>query len=280
MSILILGGGGMLGRSLAEGALARELDFESLAHSDLDVTDTEAVEAVFEDFEPRWVINAAAYTNVDGCETETERAFEVNGHAVGRLARAAEKRGMRLVQISSDYVFDGTADVPYLEGASTAPISAYGESKLLGEREALTASGALVVRTSWLFGPGGRNFVDTMARLGRERDELRVVDDQRGAPTFTPHLANAVFDLISVDASGIVHYRDDEPATWFDLASAVVEVWGLEARVVPVTTAEFPRPAARPAYSVLDVGRFQELAKRPVERWYEGLATYRRLEAA
>jgi dTDP-4-dehydrorhamnose reductase len=207
---------------------------------------------------------------------------------VGRLAAAAGRSGARLVQVSSDYVFGGDArdsegtgerrQQPYREDDPVGPRSAYGESKRLGEERALAYDGSLVVRTSWLFGPGGPNFVTAIAgQIDRGAQPLRVVADQLGAPTYTPFLARALLDLAALPAAGIVHYRNREPVSWYSFASEIARWWpgprGLVG-VVPVTTAEYPRPAPRPAYSVLSVERCEALLGRGVESWEWGLAEY------
>jgi dTDP-4-dehydrorhamnose reductase len=186
--------------------------------------------------------------------------------------------GARLVHVSTDYVFDGTAREPYKETAPTGPLSVYGKSKLEGERRALEYDRALVVRTSWLFGPGGPNFVATMVGLIEAgKVPLRVVDDQVGCPTYAPFLASALLDLSQGGArlgtTGIVHYRNREPVSWYAFATEIARQWaGGRVEVSPVTTAEFPRPAPRPAWSVLDVARFEEITGRLVEPWVWGLA--------
>jgi dTDP-4-dehydrorhamnose reductase len=225
------------------------------------------------------VFNCAAMTAVDACESDEERALAVNAGGVANAAALARAAGARLVQVSTDYVFDGSAREPYREDAPAAPRSAYGRSKLAGEAEALAGDVALVVRTSWLFGPGGGNFVATMLRLiAAGTDPLRVVDDQVGCPTYAPYLARALWDLAELGpgrgAAGIVHYRNREPVSWCGFAREIAASWAPAVGVEPVTTADFPRPAPRPAYSVLAVERFEELAGRPVESWRAGLGEY------
>jgi len=281
---LVFGGTGMLGRAVA--ALARRRGFACLAlsHSQADVTDRERLLYWAKEFRPELVVNAAAFTQVDVAESERERAFAVNGAAVDAVAEAAASGvpgGAVLLHVSTDYVFDGTGTEPYKEDAPTAPLSVYGASKLEGEKLALQYGRALVVRTSWLFGPGGPNFVATMRRLIASGKPLRVVDDQRGAPTYTPYLAKALLDLarlVEGGLQGVLHYRNREPVTWYGFAKEIArlesETTGNPASVSPVTTAEFPRPAPRPAYSVLDVSRFEAVTGRRVEPWERGLADY------
>jgi dTDP-4-dehydrorhamnose reductase len=192
---------------------------------------------------------------------------------VANVAAATDSAGARLLHVSSDYVFDGTAREPYKEDAATAPLSAYGRSKLLGERHALAYPKGLAVRTSWLFGPGGPNFAATMASMIRQgKLPLRVVDDQVGRPTYTRFLARALVDLAALPVTGVLHYGNREPVSWYAFATEIARQLGGAVEVIPVTTAEFPRPAPRPAWSVLDVTRFEEIAGRPVEPWNRGLA--------
>ncbi len=272
MRCLVFGGTGMLGRAVVAEARSRGWDALGLSRAQADVTDRDRLLSWAGELRPEVVINCAAFTRVDDCEKETRRAFAVNGEAVEHVATAAASSGARLVHVSTDYVFDGEAREPYREDAATAPRSVYGRSKLEGERRALAYERSLVVRTSWLFGPGGPNFVATMVRLIEAgRLPLRVVNDQEGCPTYTRFLAAALLDLARAGATGIVHYRNREPVSWYAFAAEIARLWGGTAEVVPITTAEFPRPAPRPAYSVLDVSRFEKIAGRSVEPWEKGL---------
>jgi dTDP-4-dehydrorhamnose reductase len=279
MRTLILGGTGMLGRAVLAAARRRGWPALALSRQQADVADEARLRYWMDSFHPEVIVNCAAFTKVDDCEAQEARAMAVNGEAVGALARAARAGGARLLQVSTDYVFDGAPrPAPYLEGDPTGPRSAYGRSKLRGEQLALEYEGALVVRTSWLFGPGGPNFVAAIGgQIDAGRNPVRVVADQVGAPTYTPYLAEALADLAPLAASGIVHYRNREPVSWYSFAVAIARWWpgprGLVA-VEPVATADFPRPAPRPAYSVLDVGRCEALLGRPVESWEWGLADY------
>lgn len=275
MRCLVFGGTGMLGRAVVAAAQSRGFPALGLSHEEGDVTDAERTARRVADFRPEAVINCAAFTRVDDCETERERAFAVNAEGARHVAAAAEEGGARLIHVSTDYVFDGTASRPYREDDATAPRSVYGASKLAGEAHALAHPRGLVVRTSWLFGPGGPNFVATMVRLIEQgKLPLRVVDDQTGRPTYTPFLARALLDLAAREARGTVHYANREPATWYAFACRIAELWNSSAEVEPVTTEEFLRPAPRPAWSVLDVTRFEQLTGRPVEPWDAGLAEY------
>jgi dTDP-4-dehydrorhamnose reductase len=266
----------MLGHSLVAAARERGHAALALSRAQADIEDAARLRYWAETFRPETVINCAAYTKVDLAEGDgRDKAFAVNGSAVRHVVEAAAAVGARLLHVSTDYVFDGTAREPYEEDAPTHPTSVYGQSKLRGEQEALAYEKALVVRTSWLFGPGGPNFVATMVRLIDEgKLPLRVVHDQEGCPTYTPYLAGALLDLAATGLTGVVHYRNRERASWCDFAEEIARLWSGSAEVVPVTTREFPRPAPRPAYSVLDVSRFESVVGRRVEPWEEGLAEY------
>lgn len=266
----------MLGHSLVTAARERGHAALALSRGQADIEDAGRLRYWVETFRPEAVINCAAYTRVDAAEGDgREKAFAVNGTAVRNVAAAASAVGARLLHVSTDYVFDGTAREPYREDAPVNPLSVYGQSKLAGEQEALQHGKALVVRTSWLFGPGGPNFAATMVRLIQEgKLPLRVVHDQEGCPTYTPYLAGALLDLAPLKLTGVVHYRNRERVSWCDFAEAIARLWSGTAEVVPVTTKEFPRPAPRPAYSVLDVSRFEQTVGRRVEAWEAGLAEY------
>lgn len=272
MRCLVLGGTGMLGQRVVREARSRGWAALGLARSQGDVTDRARLLGWADAFRPEVVVNCAAHTKVDACETEPERAFAINEEGAANAAALADAAGARLVHVSTDYVFPGDGTAPYGEDAPTGPLSVYGRSKLAGEARVLAYERALVVRTSWLFGLGGPNFVATMvALIEAGKLPLRVVDDQVGCPTYTGFLARALLDLAALGTTGIVHYRNREAVSWYAFAVAIARLWSPEAPVVPVTTAEFTRPAPRPAYSVLDVGRFEQLAGRRVESWEWGL---------
>ena len=273
MRCLVFGGTGILGRALAREQRRRGESILALSQEQADLEDAAAVARWIDVFRPEAVINCAAWTRVDDCESNPDLAFRVNGRAVSHAARAAQAAGVAFVQVSTDYVFDGRANSPYSEDATPSPLSVYGASKLEGERQALAGHPrALVVRTSWLFGEGGPNFVDTiLGILRRGERRLRVVGDQFGGPTHAPALARAILDLLERRASGIVHYRGRDAVSWADFARAIVDERAPDAQVETVTTAEFPRPAPRPAFSVLAVGRAEQLLGRRVEPWRQGL---------
>jgi len=274
---LILGGTGMLGGAVLAAARSRGWPALALPRATADVTDAARLDYWVDSFQPEAVINCAAFTRVDDCERERERAMAVNGEAVGLVAAAARRGRARLLQVSTDYVFDGGhRGAPYREDDPTGPRSVYGQSKRLGEERALAYERALVVRTSWLFGAGGPNFVAAITgQIDRGTRPLRVVADQTGAPTYTPFLAQALLDLAAEGSAGIMHYRNQPPVSWYSFAAAISRWWpGPQGtvEVTPVSTAEFPRPAPRPAYSVLAVERVEARLGRPVESWEPGLA--------
>lgn len=244
----------------------------------VDLADPEQVQRLFAEQGPfSGVIHTAAYTAVDKAEEEPQLAQRVNVHATLVLAQAAARAGIPLVVVSTDFVFDGTSRVPYREQDLPNPLGVYGKTKLEGERAALAAhpAGTRIVRTQWLYGPRGKHFPGTMRDLARERDELKVVRDQTGSPTSTLELAPALWDVLERGEKGIYHAACEGEATWFDLAQATLSASGQEhVRVVPCTSAEFPRPARRPAYSVLDCSRLAKLRGKPLASWREALSTY------
>lgn len=273
MRWLITGAGGMLGTDLKEELASRDETVIALPRTALDVTDSRLVSAAVRDHAPDVIVNCAAYTKVDHAETEEAAANALNGSAVELLASAANEAGALLVQVSTDFVFDGTKGDPYEIDDRTNPLSAYGRSKLLGEVAAGHADRHCIVRTSWLFGTHGPNFVEAIRnQIRKGTNPLRVVSDQRGRPTYTPHLARAIVRLAMQDAQGVVHYADADECSWFDFATAIAE--GSETSVIPVTTDEFPRPARRPAYSVLSTERYEQLTGVPPESWRDGLREY------
>ncbi len=253
MRWLVTGAGGMLGRDLVEVLAAQSCEVTAVTRAELDVTDAVAVTAAVPGHDV--VVNAAAWTDVDGAESHEAGATKVNGLAPQLLAAACAAAGARLVQVSTDYVFDGGATSPYPEDAPLAPRSAYGRSKAVGEQAVrqLLPKSSYVVRTAWLYGEHGGNFVRTMADLEASRETLDVVDDQVGSPTWSREVALAVLRLVRADApAGTYHATAEGQTSWFGLARAVFEEIGADPeRVRPTTTDRFPRPAPRPAYSVL-----------------------------
>jgi dTDP-4-dehydrorhamnose reductase len=253
VKVLITGAGGQLGRDLVEVFDAAGDDVVACDRSMLDVADRDLVLQVLGHVRPDAVVHAAAWTDVDGCERDPARALGVNALGTRHVAEGARLAGARVCYVSTDYVFDGTSPRPYTEWDDPNPLSVYGRSKLGGERE--LGPRDTVVRTSWVCGRHGRNFVKTMLRLAAERDELAVVDDQHGCPTFTPDLASMVRRLVVARLPGVFHVTNQGATTWFQLARDVLAAAGLDPeRVRPISTAELdpPRPAPRPARSVLD----------------------------
>jgi dTDP-4-dehydrorhamnose reductase len=265
----------MVASDLRDALSERDESFLALTRSDLDITDQRAVAKTIGDERPTIIINCAAYTKVDAAEEDERLANAINGSSVEFLAHAANDVDALLVQISTDFVFDGSKRTPYEVNDATHPLSAYGRSKLLGEQAATHAEKHLIVRTSWLFGVNGPNFVEAIRnQIRKGTNPLRVVDDQRGRPTYTPHLASAIVRVAQLDTRGIVHYADDEECSWFDFAKAIVEESGADINVKPVSTDEFPRPATRPAYSVLSTERYERVTGVAPESWREGLHEY------
>ncbi len=265
----------MLGADVQAVALAAGHEVVALTRADLDITNPASAQAAVTAAAPDLVINCAAYTKVDDAEGDgRDSAHLINGAGAGHIAAAAAAAGAWLVHVSTDYVFDGAKITgPYLESDATAPQSVYGASKLEGELAVALAAplSHSIVRSSWLFGNHGLCFPATMLRLAAERGELSVVDDQRGSPTFTPDLAQALLAVASQQLLGVVHVAGGGECSWFEFAREIVSAAGLRATVTPCTTAELPRPAPRPAYSVLRSGR----SEAPVLRdWREGLREY------
>jgi len=270
---LITGGSGQLGSALQRVLGSRGERFAAPSHAELDVCDAEAVARAFARHAPRVVVNCAALTKVDTCERDPQLAERANAEAPARLAAACAKSGAKLLQLSTDYVFAGDASRPIREDDAPAPRSVYGRTKLGGERAALAAPGALVVRTSWVYGRG-RNFPAAILAQAREGKPLRVVADQRGRPTYASDLAEAIVALVAAGASGAVNFANDGEATWLEFARAVLDSCGFADRPIePLTTEQLGLPAPRPAYSVLDLGKAKSLGVTP-RHWREALAAY------
>jgi dTDP-4-dehydrorhamnose reductase len=247
--VLVTGGGGQLGR---EFALLLGADAEAPDHAHLDVSDEESVQRAFALYAPELVLHCAAWTDVDGAESDPDGAWRANEYGSRHVARAARACGASLVGFSTDYVFAGDDPTGYDERSPVAPRSVYGASKLAGERALLTEHPeAYIVRTAWLFSPRGRNFLLTMLRLGAERDEVAVVDDQIGCPTATPHLARATLELLERCGPGTYHLAGAGSTSWHGFATAIMQDAGLRARVEAISSSELQRPARRPACSIL-----------------------------
>ncbi|MEA5518323.1 dTDP-4-dehydrorhamnose reductase [Limnoraphis robusta] len=279
--ILLIGKDGQLGQEL-QPFLAPLGEVKSFGRESLDLANPEAIAKIVADHKPDLIINAAAYTAVDKAESERELAIAINGTAPGILAKEAQQIGATLIHVSTDYVFDGTQSHPYLETDQTQPLGGYGQSKLAGEQAILkTEANAAIIRTAWVYGVGGKgNFVKTMLRLGAEREELRVVCDQVGSPTWTGDLAVAIAQLsekINSETTGIYHYTNSGVTSWYDFAVAIFEEakhlgFPLKIqRVVPISTAEYPTPARRPAYSVLNTQKISAILGTYPPHWRQSL---------
>lgn len=279
MKLLVTGAGGMLGRAVVESATRLGHDVRGATRAELDVTDAEATRQALLQWRPRAVVNCAAYTDVDGAETDWQTAERVNVEGAGNVAVASSDIGARIVHVSTDYVFDGAKRVPWVESDPVGPLGVYGETKLAGEQAVAEANpGYVIVRTSWLFGAGGKNFVDTMLALGAQREELAVVTDQVGCPTWTGHLAGALVELAErPEQIGIRHIAAGGSCSWNELALEIFERAGIDCRVLPATSEQFPRPAKRPAYSVLGSEHRDPLV---LPAWQDGLAAYLAMRVA
>jgi dTDP-4-dehydrorhamnose reductase len=278
MKLLVAGAAGMLGRDLMLAAGNAGHDVVGFGHAELDVTDPAAVEKKLDLERPDVVINAAAWTDVDGAEEAEEAAFAVNGTGAGNLAAAAARIGATVVYVSTDYVFDGAKGSPYVESDQPAPLSAYGRTKLAGEEVTAAANKRhFVVRSGGLFGIGGGNFVETMLRLADDHGEVLVVRDQTGSPTYTWHLAYGIVRLIEGIEYGIHHMAAAGQCSWYELAREIFEQAKVECKVLSGTTEMLGRPAPRPAFSALASQREHAIRLPP---WQDGLAGYLAQRAA
>ena len=272
LKVLVTGAGGMLGRDLMIAARERGHDVVGLDRAAADITDPAAVDRAVSMHRPDAVVNCAAYTDVDGAESDESTAMRVNDEGAAMVAAAAASVGAAVVQPSSDYVFDGSSRRPYVESDVTGAISAYGRSKLAGETSVAVANPRhFIVRASWLFGIGGKNFVETMLRLGEERPEVLVVSDQVGCPTYTRHLGEGLVQLLETGEYGIHHLAADGECSWYEFAQEIFDQAGVECHVMAGTTEMLARPAPRPAYSVLGTERRDPIR---LPHWRQGLTEY------
>jgi dTDP-4-dehydrorhamnose reductase len=273
--LLITGAQGQLGRALVAGGRARGMVVVGHDVDTLDIRSAAAVREMVDRVGPLAVINCAAATDVDGCEDDPDTAFAVNGEAVGHLADACNSSGARLVHISTDYVFSGSADRPYAESDAPEPGNVYGRSKLLGEELARRAERHIIARTAWLYGVGGANFVESIRRqVSAGTQPLRVVADQQGSPTLCDDLAIAILDLVASDADGVVHAVNSGFTSWHGFACEIVRRLGRHVEVLPIRSADFPRRAHRPANSRLDTSRLVEILGHPLPPWQDALGRY------
>ena len=272
MRVTVFGASGLLGQELVREL--RDEKLTALSSKDADLRNRARVRDVIRDSLPDWILLSAAYTDVDGCESNRDLAFAVNCEGAVNVAQAARETGSRLMFMSTDYVFDGSKRSPYETSDARNPTSVYGESKARAEERLLEMLPEVcIARTSWLFGHGGKCFPATILKLASTRPEISVVNDQRGSPTFTRDLASALVKLCRASAQGIVHVTNSGNCTWYEFATEIVRASGMPAVVKPVTTAEFPRPARRPAYSVLSPASLHAYNVRMPE-WHDALRRY------
>ncbi len=275
--ILVTGANGQLGKELKQLSPSfPQFDFIFLSREDLPIHHFEMVRHYFKTYQPDYLINCAAYTAVDRAEQEKELAFQVNAEAVGVLAAVCKENNCRFIHISSDYVFDGTATTPYKEIFLPHPTSVYGASKLEGEKQALQLNpDSIIIRTSWVYSEFGKNFVRTMVKLMQEKAEINVVNDQLGSPTYAADLAEAILQIFSFRQwhSGIYNFSNKGIISWYDFAVAIKELTGSNCKVNPISTSEYPTLAKRPAYSVLDNSKIQQVFGIQLKDWRESLET-------
>lgn len=280
--ICVIGNRGMLGSDVC-----RELETRGLSivgtDQEVDITDPAAIQELVKDRDVRWIVNCAAYTAVDRAEEEPDAAFSLNAEAVGNIAELAERIGSTLIHISTDYVFNGQGDEPYGEDDPVDPLGVYGRSKAAGEKLALDrCSKTYIVRTAWLYGSNGNNFVFTMLKLMKERTSLKVVNDQVGSPTYTAHLAAAIASIIQspVNRCGIYHYTNEGQTTWFEFAKEIQRVAIAKGLITDAcviqscTTKEFPTKTARPSYSVLSKDKIKRVFGISIPDWQDALAEF------
>ncbi len=272
--ILVTGANGQLGMELKDAAKAfPQYQFLFVTREEFPLDDFEKMKTYFSEHLPQYVINCAAYTAVDKAETEKESAFKINGEAVKVLAELCNEHFSSLIHISTDYVFNGMAHEPYQTDHPTDPVNTYGASKLEGEKNAMLTD-AIVIRTSWVYSYYGKNFVKTMMKLMSERPSLNVVGDQKGCPTYAADLAKAILHIIASGTwqGGFYHYSNTGDITWYDFAIAIKELTGSNCEVNAITTAQYPTPAKRPAYSVMDTKKIQQVFNVTLMPWKESLA--------
>jgi dTDP-4-dehydrorhamnose reductase len=274
---LVIGAKGMVGTDLVAQLQGAGIETVSMDVEEIDIGDPDSVEGAFAEARPRTAINVAAVTDVDGCEAISDKAFRVNATGPELLARACLAARCSLVHISTDYVFDGRSRAPYREEDSMNPLGVYGRSKAEGEKlvRQVLPDDHCIVRTQWLFGLHGKNFVETILNLAEKQDTLKVVDDQHGVPTYTRDLAAALLTLCRSGARGTFHVTNSGVTTWYDFALRILDRVGFgSVKVEPTTTSELRRAAPRPLYSILDTTRFVALAGRPLRSWHDALDDY------
>jgi dTDP-4-dehydrorhamnose reductase len=273
--ILVTGSNGQLGKELKKIAASfPQFEFIFLSKEDLPIHHFEMIRHYFNIYHPHYVINCAAYTAVDRAEQEKDRAFQINGEAVGVLAAVCKEHHCKFIHISTDYVFDGNGTTPYKEDSPTNPQSVYGTSKLEGERQAMQFNPDLIIiRTSWVYSEFGKNFVKTMLKMMKEKNEINVVNDQFGSPTYAADLARVILQIISSGkwSPGIYQYCNEGIISWYDFALAIKEKSGINCSINPITTLQFPTLAIRPGYSVLDTMKIQRTFNVVLKNWKQSL---------
>ena len=280
-TVAIIGANGQLGTDCRRAFEEADFVVHGLNHDELDIADVAATQRVIEGIRPEVIVNTAAMHNVEACEADPVRAFEVNGVGTRNLAMAAEESGARLIHISTDYVFDGAKQTPYSEEDNPRPLNVYGNTKLSGEFFVLSESSrGVVLRTSALYGQspcrakGGLNFVRLMLKLARERGEVKVVQDELVSPTNTLHLARQLVALSGSDETGVFHATSEGQCSWFDFAAAIFALSGTSTRLLPASSSDFPAKVRRPAYSVLDNSRLKMAGLDRMPHWHDSLITY------
>ncbi|MEJ2643992.1 MAG: dTDP-4-dehydrorhamnose reductase [Gammaproteobacteria bacterium] len=273
MKVAVTGAGGQLGTDLVRMLREAGHGVAAFDRAALDIGNAEEVRSTLAAEAPDWVVNCAAYTNVDGAESDADAAFAINRDGAAHVAAAAAACGARLLHVSTDYIFDGDRSRPWQESDPASPLGVYGQSKWAGE-EAVRAAlpQAVILRTAWVYGAHGRNFVKTILRLAAERDSLSVIDDQVGCPSWTRDIGTAIGALMAAGAEGTYHFTNEGVASWYDFAAAIVEEgrargFELRARVQPIPTEDYPLPAPRPAYSVLSKRKIRPLLAGPIPHW-------------
>lgn len=273
--ILVTGAHGQLGTELNFlSSLLETHSFVFVGSKDLNIADKEALDTFLSKDNYSAIINCAAYTAVDKAESEKETAFSVNATGAGNLAKAAKQVGAKFIHFSTDFIFDGTNSVPYLEGDKTNPLSVYGASKLAGEEQVLANNlDTIIIRTSWVYSSFGNNFVKTILKLCKERESLNVIYDQMGTPTYARDLAAAVLHIIQQQEwkPGIYNYSNEGVASWYDFAVAIRDIAGLKTKILPIETSQYPTPATRPKYSVLNKKKIKETFGIEIPYWRESL---------
>ncbi|MEP7374159.1 MAG: dTDP-4-dehydrorhamnose reductase [Chitinophagaceae bacterium] len=274
--ILVTGANGQLGMELQQLAKAYTLfEFIFTTREEMPLDNPEAITNFIAKQQPQYFINCAAHTAVDKAESEKELAYQINAEAPGTIAKACKENNVQLIHISTDYVFNGTGSVPYKEEDATDPVNLYGDSKLQGEKKVMEFNpGSIIIRTAWVYSEFGKNFVKTMLRLMADKDQMGVVSDQSGTPTYAADLAEAILQIISSQqwTAGIYHFSNEGNITWYDFAVAIKELSGSNCKVNPIITSQFPTPAKRPSYSVLDKTKIQRMFNIPPKDWKASLS--------